>query len=79
MHGFTTTPSQEDLKKRSFMILKLYLALGVDPKKVHIYNPANIPAHAQLNWVFSCLTNIGTMERMHTYKDALAKGQMEEF
>ena len=79
MHGFTTTPSQEDLTKRSLMILKLYLALGVDPKKVHIYNPANIPAHAQLNWVFSCLTNIGTMERMHTYKDALAKGQMEEF
>ena len=79
MHGFTQTQEAETLKKRSLMILKLYLACGMDPKKVHIYNPADIPGHAQLNRVFTCLTNIGTMERMHSYKDAVEKGLLEDF
>ena len=47
-------------------------------KKTLIYNPAEIPGHAQLNWALTCLTIMGTMERMHSYKDALAKGKSGE-
>ena len=47
-------------------------------EKTLIYNPAEIPGHAQLNWALTCLTIMGTMERMHSYKDALAKGKSGE-
>lgn len=78
MHGFTQTQEAEILKKNSMTIVKLYLACGADMAKTLIYNPAEIPGHAQLNWALTCLTIMGTMERMHSYKDALAKGKSGE-
>ena len=78
MHGLTAIHDAETLKQRSLTILKLYKALGIDTNKVYIYNPADIPGHAQLNRVLSCITIMGTMERMHSYKDALAKGKAGE-
>ncbi len=78
MHGFTQTQDAETLKTNSMRIVKLYLACGADLKKTLIYNPAEIPGHAQLNWALTCLTIMGTMERMHSYKDALAKGKSGE-
>lgn len=75
MHGFTQTQDPETLKSNSKTVVKIYLAAGADLDKTLIYNPAMIPGHAQLSWVFTCLTIMGSMERMHSYKDALAKGK----
>lgn len=78
MHGFTQTQDPETLKSNSKTVVKIYLAAGADLDKTLIYNPAMIPGHAQLSWVFTCLTIMGSMERMHSYKDALAKGKAGE-
>ncbi len=37
-----------------------------------------IPGHSQLAWVLQCITNMGTAERMHAYKDSVAKGKAGE-
>ena len=47
--------------------------------QICIFNQASIPAHAQLGRVLSCITHMGFMERMHAYKDAVAKGKGKEF
>ncbi|MFA5748279.1 MAG: tryptophan--tRNA ligase [Candidatus Absconditabacterales bacterium] len=78
MHGFTQLHDGEQLKRNGLNILKLYAACGVDLNRYLIYNPADIPGHAQLNRVLTCLTTMGYMERMHSYKDALAKGKAGE-
>jgi tryptophanyl-tRNA synthetase len=78
MHGLTVIHDPAILRQYSLTILKLYKAIGIDTNKVFIYNPADIPGHAQLNRVLSCITIMGTMERMHSYKDALAKGKAGE-
>jgi len=78
MHGFTQLHDGEKLRQNSINVLKLYAACGVDLKRFLIYNPADIPGHAQLNWVFTCLTHMGFMERMHSYKEALDKGKAKE-
>ena len=78
MHGFTQTQNPDELRANTMTIAKLYMACGVDLQRTLIYNPALIPAHAQLSWVLTCLTIMGTMERMHSYKDALAKGKAGE-
>lgn len=61
---------------------RLYVALmrayGLDESQVTIFNQASIPAHAQLARILACLTHMGSMERMHAYKDALAKGKNKE-
>lgn len=78
MHGFTQTQDPKVLKENSMTILKLYLACWADLNKTLVYNPAEIPWHAQLNRVLTCLTILGTMERMHSYKDAVAKWKVWE-
>lgn len=78
MHGFTQTHNPQELLNNSLTITKLYLACGVNLDQTLIYNPALIQAHAQLSRVLTCLTIMGTMERMHSYKDALAKGKAGE-
>ena len=48
MHGFTQTHNPQELLQNSLTITKLYLACGVNLDHTLIYNPALIPAHAQL-------------------------------
>ena len=56
MHAFTQLHDGEAIRKNSLNIVKLYAACGADLSRFLIYNPADIPGHAQLNWVLSCTT-----------------------
>ena len=78
MHGFTQVHDPEAMKSNSYTILKTYLACGADPKRFVMYNPADIPWHAQLNRVLSCITHMWFMERMHSYKEAVDKWNSKE-
>ena len=78
MHWLTQIHDGDKLKKNSINILKLYMACWADINRFLIYAPSDVPAHAQLNWVLTCITIMWTMERMHSYKDALAKGNAWE-
>ncbi len=73
MHALTQLHDWSTIRQNSINVVKLYAACWADINRYYIYNPADIPAHAQLNRVFSCLTIMWTMERMHSYKEALAK------
>jgi len=78
MHAFTQLHDSATLRQNSINIVKLYAACGVDLSRYIIYNPAEIPGHAQLNWALTCITHMGFMERMHSYKEALDKGKAKE-
>ena len=78
MHAFTQLHDASALKQNGINIVKLYAACWVDLERFIIYNPAEIPWHAQLGWIFTCLTHMGFMERMHSYKEALDKGKAKE-
>lgn len=78
MHTFTWLHDAKQLKKNVINSLKLFIACWADPKRFIIYNPVDIPAHAQLARVFNCLTIMWTMERMHSYKEAMDKGKKWE-
>lgn len=79
MHALTSLHDADVLRNNILQCFKFYLAAidsaWLDRKQFVIYNPARIPAHAQATRIFQCLTNMWTMERMHSYKDALAKGK----
>jgi len=72
MHTYTRLHDAEALRKNVINSLKLLLACWADPKRFLIYSPADVPWHVQLSRILSCLTIMWTMERMHSYKDALA-------
>lgn len=73
LHSLTALHDPEKIHTYSLNAIKMYLACGLDAKKAIMYNQAELPAHAELSWILSCITNMGTAERMHAYKDAIGK------
>jgi tryptophanyl-tRNA synthetase len=78
LHSLTALHNAEKIHTYSMNVLKMYLACGIDPTKTIIFNQADIHAHAECARILGCITNMGTMERMHAYKDAVAKGKANE-
>jgi tryptophanyl-tRNA synthetase len=71
LHALTEFHDAGAIRKNTVTAVKTYLACGLNPEHVHIYNQSDISAHAELMWVFACVTNIWFMKRMHAYKAAL--------
>lgn len=78
MHSFNSIQDPTILRTNAINIIKLYAACGADLSRFMIFNPADVPWHAQLNWVLTCITNMWFMERMHSYKEALDKWKAKE-
>lgn len=74
MHAITVEQDPKQLHERTLMSYAQLLALGIDPKKSILLVQSQVPEHAQLMWVMSCLTGIGEANRMTQFKDKAAKG-----
>ena len=55
--------------------LALYIAAGLDPEQVVIFQQSQVTAHAELAWLLSCVTPIGWLNRMTQFKDKVGKNQ----
>lgn len=75
LHALTTVQNKEELRENIINIAIDYIALGLDPKKVTIFNQSAVPAHAELAWIFNCLTTVPYLMRAHAYKDSVAKNK----
>jgi len=78
MHALTEFHDAKGIRQNTFNVVKSYLACGLDPEKVHIYNQSDVPWHTNLHRVLSCVTNMWFMKRMHAYKAAVDKGRGDE-
>jgi tryptophanyl-tRNA synthetase len=50
-----------------------WLALGLDTDNAIFYRQSDIPEILELNWILSCMTAKGLMNRAHAYKAAVAE------
>ncbi|GAB3129112.1 tryptophan--tRNA ligase [Tsukamurella serpentis] len=73
MHGITTQHDPKALRERTVFAVAQLLALGVDPQRSTIFVQSQVPEHAELTWVLSCLTGFGEASRMTQFKDKSAK------
>ncbi len=73
-HALTSNPKPEDLHKRVFDVAADYIALGLDPQKAVFWRQSDVPEVIELEWILSCLTPMGLMERCVSYKDKIAQG-----
>jgi tryptophanyl-tRNA synthetase len=65
------------LKESIYQVAATWLALGLNPEESCFYKQSDIPEIFELNWVLSCFTPKGFMNRAHSYKDKIAKNQAE--
>jgi tryptophanyl-tRNA synthetase len=61
------------LKKNVHQLAIDLLAGGLDPKKSTIFIQSYLPEHTYLSWIFSTLTAISELERMHQFKEKRAQ------
>ena len=75
MHAITVWQEPEELRRHTREVTAAYLAAGIDPKSSIIFNQSQVAAHAELAWVFNCVTRLGWLNRMTQFKDKAGKNR----
>jgi tryptophanyl-tRNA synthetase len=73
-HALTTIRDPKELKKNTLQVAIDYIAAGVDPEKVTMFEQSKVPEHMELAWIFECLVTVPFLMQAHAYKDKVAKG-----
>ncbi|HRA41765.1 MAG TPA: tryptophan--tRNA ligase, partial [Pyrinomonadaceae bacterium] len=73
LHAITLPQDPQSLRQKTLDLARIYLAAGVDPKKATIFIQSDVPEHAELTWVLSCIARMGELERMTQFKDKTRK------
>lgn len=74
-HAITIPIETKELRQNTKDLIALYLATGLDPAKATIFLQTDVPAHAQLGWVMTCMSYMGELQRMTQYKSKTANGE----
>jgi tryptophanyl-tRNA synthetase len=73
LHAITVYKDKQELRKLIKELAALYIACGLNPEKVNLFIQSEVPAHAQMGYIFQCNAYIGELERMTQYKDKMQK------
>lgn len=73
-HALTTVRDPKVLERHIIEITKDYLAAGVDPEKVILFQQSRVKEHTELAWIFECLVTVPFLMQSHAYKDKVSKG-----
>jgi tryptophanyl-tRNA synthetase len=74
-HALTSTRVPAELRDHVREVALTYLALGLDPARATLFRQSDVPEVCELAWLLACVAPMGLLERAHSYKDKLAKGQ----
>lgn len=77
LHTLTTLQEASRIKEYLPEIILDYLAAGVDPDRAIIYVQSRIPETVKLAWMLSCLTPLGDLFRIPTFKEKVRRIQKE--
>ncbi|GAA3392090.1 tryptophan--tRNA ligase [Cryptosporangium minutisporangium] len=77
LHAITAGHDPEALRRRTRVSAAQLLAVGIDPDASTLFVQSQVPEHAQLAWVLSCITGYGEASRMTQFKDKSAKGGVD--
>ncbi len=73
LHAITVWQDPDTLRHNTRELAAAYIACGLDPKKSILFNQSQVPAHAELGWLFNCVARLGWMNRMTQFKDKAGK------
>ncbi len=75
LHSMTVYQQPKELRKNTKDLIAIYLAAGLDPKKVTLFLQSDVLEHAQLGWYLGCMVSMGELSRMTQYKDKVSKNE----
>ncbi len=72
LHAITVWQDPEKLRHQTREGAAAFIAAGIDPARSILFNQSQVPAHAELGWIFNCVARMGWMSRMTQWKDKTA-------
>ncbi len=73
LHAITVPHDPKVLAENTYTLAALYLACGLDSKHTTIFVQSQISAHAELAWLFNCITPLNWVQRMIQFKEKAIK------
>lgn len=73
LHAITVDFDSEQLREHTKNLIALYLAAGLDPKRVCLFKQSDVAAHSQLGYLMLCHSSMGELNRMTQFKDKCQK------
>src|SRR6201995_3085647 len=73
LHAMTVWQDPAELRQQSLEMAAVLLACGVDPARHILFLQSSVRAHAQLAWIFNCISRLGWLNRMTQFKDKSGK------
>ena len=69
LHALTVPYEPTELRERTYDTTAILLASGLDPARCVLFRQSDVPAHTELTWLVSGVTELGRLQRMHQFRD----------
>ncbi len=75
LHAISMPHVPADLAASTREMVAALVACGIDPDKSVLFNQAQVPAHAELQWLLTGTARMGWLNRMTQFKDKSGKNR----
>ncbi|AOL22494.1 tryptophanyl-tRNA synthetase [Erythrobacter litoralis] len=75
LHALSMPHDPAELSEATREMVATLVACGVDPGKTVLFNQAQVPAHAELQWLLNGTARMGWLNRMTQWKDKAGKNR----
>jgi tryptophanyl-tRNA synthetase len=75
LHAISMPHDPKELRASTLELVATLVACGVDPGKAILFNQAQVPAHAELQWLLNGTARMGWLNRMTQFKDKSGKNR----
>ena len=75
LHAISMPHSPAQLAASTLEMTAALVACGIDPQRSVLFNQAQVPAHAELQWLLGGTARMGWMNRMTQWKDKAGKNR----
>ncbi|MFZ1742772.1 MAG: tryptophan--tRNA ligase [Pontixanthobacter sp.] len=75
LHAISMPHNPAELKAGTLEMVAALVACGIDPSRSILFNQAQVPAHAELQWLLNGTARMGWLNRMTQFKDKSGKNR----
>ena len=75
MHAISMPHDPAELRKGTLEMAAALIACGIDPDRSVLFNQAQVPQHAELQWLLTGTARMGWLNRMTQWKDKAGKNR----
>lgn len=75
LHALSVPRDPEELREGTLELVRILLAIGLDPERCTLFLQSHVPEHSELAWLMQCTAGFGELGRMTQFKDKSAKNE----